>query len=137
MSIMSCKKCNNNNKNEYVTKFIDINGAEIMFKVMKEQLSLQKDDLLHYIKENSNDIKRLDKKVRHLDENVSDLQDVMSKIKKALKNDVYTKEEINNNFYTKEEIHENYYNKYDVDNKIKNPDIIEEEEIKKSFLMNN
>lgn len=133
---MSCKKCNCSDKNEYVTKFIDINGAEIMFKVMKEQLSLQKKDLLQRIKENNNDIKRIDKKVRHLDENVYDLQDVISKIKKALKNNVYTKEDINNNFYTKDEIHENYYNKYDVDNKIKNPDIIEEEEIKLSFSMN-
>lgn len=72
-----------------VKKYLDINGVEIVFEVMKEKLDLTKEELFNELKKNATSYYTKNE----VDEKVSDL---LEKIKenRALLDNYYTKYEI-------------------------------------------
>lgn len=122
---MQCK-CNKCDDKRYVNEFVDINGVKIMFKVMKDKLSLSHDELLHEINKNNIEMNKkinsLKCDVRYLDKNMSNMQNEITKILDKV-----------NNFNT-----DNYYTKNEVDDLVeRNTGILTEYEIEESVGFEN
>ena len=64
--------CQCNNKEEYVTRYLDINGVRLVFNIMKDHLYLQKDELLKRINDNTCKIEKLRNKINDIEDELHD-----------------------------------------------------------------